>query len=69
MTDWTASEAATAWGLEGSTYVKKLCNQGRIPGAHMEIENGNAVWRIPRQDRPAKLPSGMKAHKLKQTPR
>jgi len=63
MTDWTAAEAAAAWGLQGATYVRKQCQKGRIPGAHMEIENGNAVWRIPPQDRPPKLPAGRPSHR------
>jgi hypothetical protein len=61
--DWTSKQAAEAWGYEDDTYVKKLCQKGRIPGAYLGVKDSRAVWIIPEQPKPEKLKPGRKGRK------
>jgi hypothetical protein len=60
---WTAKEAAKVWGYDDDTYIKRLCQRGRIPGATLEVRGSRAVWIIPEQPRPEQLKPGRKARK------
>jgi hypothetical protein len=57
---WTSKQAADAWGYEDDTYIKKLCQKGRILGARLEVRDSRAVWIIPEQPKPELLKPGRK---------
>jgi hypothetical protein len=61
--DWTAEQAAEKWGYKDPTYIKKLCQRGRVKGARLEVEGSRAIWKIPEQPKPERLTPGRKATK------